>query len=290
MAGIPAPTGSEPVRLNFQTSDGARLSWLQTGERSSRPSFLLVPGWSMPATIWQRQMQHLAAGRAVLALDPRGQGGSSLPDQGYDIETRARDLHEFASAHAPLIIVGWSLAALETLQAVHRYGSLPFAGIVLVDSSVGEEPAPDAGTPFLDQLRADRQAAVEQFVHAMFHSEQPETAQQDLVEHALRLPLEASISLFPRDIPREHWRNIARALDRPLLYVVSAQFQEQAFNLRLHRARTQIEVFHRAGHALFADEPDRFNRLLLHFARTLPATKPPGRPISAAGAPWASGR
>lgn len=277
VTGLHVPPGGEPVRHHFQTSDGARLSWLQAGERSSRPSFLLVPGWSMPATIWKSQMRPLSADRAVLALDPRGQGESSLQDHGYDVETRARDLHEFASAHAPMIVVGWSLAALETLQAVHRYGSLPFAGIVLVDSSVGEEPAPGPGTPFLDQLRADRRTAVDQFVHAMFRSEQPESELQALVEGALRLPQEASISLFPRDIEREHWRDIVRALDRPLLYVVSAQFQEQAFNLRRHRARTQVEVFHRAGHALFADEPDRFNRLLLHFAHTLPAMQEPGQ-------------
>jgi microsomal epoxide hydrolase len=64
-------------------------------------------------------------------------------------------------------------------------------------------------------------------------------------------------------------------MERPLLCAMSHQFQEQAWNLRRHRPRTQVEVFHRSGHALFADEPDRFNRLLLHFARTLATLQAP---------------
>jgi microsomal epoxide hydrolase len=207
----------------------------------------------------------------VLALDPRGQGESDIPDSGYDIDTRARDLHEFAVAHAPVIVVGWSLAALETLQAIHLFGSAPFAGVVLVDSSVGEEPAPAPGTPFIDRLRRERRPAIEDFVRAIFRVPRPEPELRSLVDGALRLPLEASLSLFPgASVPREHWRAVVRALERPLLYVVTPQFEEQAFNLRRHRPRTRVEVFHRAGHALFADEPDRFNRLLLHFAKGLP--------------------
>jgi hypothetical protein len=31
--------------------DGTNLSWLQSGVRGTRPSFLLLPGWSMPAWV-----------------------------------------------------------------------------------------------------------------------------------------------------------------------------------------------------------------------------------------------
>ena len=268
----------DTVRGSFEAPDGVRLSFLQSGIRSARPSFLLVPGWSMPAWVWAAQFGPLAADRAVFALDPRGQGESSRPADGYDIGTRARDLHAFAASIAPVVVVGWSLAALEVLQAIHQFGSLPFAGVVLVDSSVGEEPAPAPGSPFIDALKADRETALDDFVRAVFASGRPEDEVRALVEGALRMPLAASLALFPRDIPREHWRDVVRAIELPLLYAVSPQFQEQAWNLRKHRPRTQVEVFHRSGHALFADEPDRFNRLLVHFARSLgPLQAPPLR-------------
>ena len=257
------------ARGTFEAPDGVRLSFLQSGERSARPSFLLLPGWSMPAWIWAGQFRPLAADRAVFALDPRGQGESDRPAEGYDIRTRARDLHAFAASIAPVVVVGWSLAALETLHAIRQFGSMPFAGVVLVDSSVGEEPAPPPGSPFIDALQADRESALDGFVRAVFASGRPEAEVRALVDGALRMPLAASIALVPRDIPREYWREVVRSIELPLLYAVSAQFQEQAWNLRLQRPRTQVEVFHRSGHALFADEPDRFNRLLIHFARKI---------------------
>jgi non-heme chloroperoxidase len=263
------------TRGSFEAPDGARLSWLQSGRRSARPSFLLLPGWSMPAWIWSAQFGPLSMDRSIFALDPRGQGESEHPTQGYDIHTRARDLHAFASTISPVIAVGWSLGALELLEAIHRFGSMPFAGVVLVDSSVGEEPAPAPGSPFIDALQSDRASALDGFVRAIFASARPEAEVRALVEGALRMPLDKSLALFPRSVPREHWRGIVHALELPLLYAVSPQFQEQAWNLRTNRPRTQVEVFHRSGHALFADEPDRFNRLLIHFARTLSAPPPP---------------
>ena len=81
------------------------------------------------------------------------------------------------------------------------------------------------------------------------------------------MPRQASIDLLSYPQPREHWRNIAWAFRKPLLYVVTPQFAEQAKNLQLHRPGTRIEVFQQAGHALFVDEPQRFNALLEQFLR-----------------------
>jgi microsomal epoxide hydrolase len=256
-------------RQRFVTHDGIGLSWLRAGERRGRPSLLLVPGWSMPASLWSASIGSLARTHEVLALDPRGQGESDVPEHGYGIDWRAQDLHAFASAHAPVVVVGWSLAALETLQAIHLFGSAPFAGVVLVDSSVGEDPPPASGSDFVARLRREREAALADFVRAMFARPPSAEAQRALVEATLRLPLEASLALFPSTLPRTHWREIARGLDRPLLYMVTAQFAEQARALKAHRPATRIEVFEQAGHALFADEPERFAACLLDFAASL---------------------
>lgn len=264
MAPVPAP-----VRWRFVTHDGTGLSFLKAGERRGRPALLLVPGWSMPAAIWASVIGPLAAVHEVLALDPRGQGQSDLPDHGFGIDWRAQDLHAFASAHAPVVVVGWSLAALETLHAIHLFGSAPFAGVVLVDSSVGEDPPPASGADFLARLRREREAALTDFVRAMYARPPTAEAQRMLVEAALRLPLEASLALFPSALPRSHWRALARGLDRPLLYMVTAQFAEQARALEAHRPGTQVECFEQAGHALFADEPARFIARLLDFAAGL---------------------
>ncbi|TMA59999.1 MAG: alpha/beta hydrolase [Deltaproteobacteria bacterium] len=84
------------------------------------------------------------------------------------------------------------------------------------------------------------------------------------------MALEDSLALLDYPFERSHWRTIARAFDKPLLYVVTPQFEQQAINLKRNRPQTQIEVFKKAGHALFADEPQRFNALIEKFAARLP--------------------
>lgn len=262
---------AEVTSTSFITTDGVCLRVLEacppgTAAPASRaPVIGFVPGWSMPAEIWIGQLRSLGATHFVAALDPRGQGASEVAPGGYAIGRRAEDLREFVARYPRVILVGWSLGALEALEYVSRDGAGAVDALVLVDSSVGEDPPPPAAGDFLESLRGDRRAAMEDFVRGMFHSARAEEEIAALTEAALRMPLEASLSLFPRSVPREHWRQAARSFPKPLLYVVSAQFAEQAQSLRRHRPATQVALFEDAGHALFVDEPDRFNDLLARF-------------------------
>lgn len=248
------------------TSDGVRLRVLESGPPDVRrgPVLAFVPGWSMPASIWLPQLAALGTTHRVAALDPRGQGESDIPNSGFDIERRAADINEFIARYDRVVLVGWSLGALEALQFVHRFSADRLDALVLVDSSVGEDP-PSPGTGFIDALQRDRPATLRAFVHDMFQTARGDAELDGLYQTALRIPLDASLTLFPRGIPREHWRDVARAFRKPLMYVVTEQFAAQARNLLRHRPETHIEIFERAGHALFVDEPDRFNRLLAVF-------------------------
>ena len=252
------------------TSDGVRLRILEAGPRTAdrTPVLAFVPGWSMPATIWLPQLTALGTSHRVAALDPRGQGDSDIPAEGFDIERRATDVREFIARYDRVVLIGWSLGALEALQCVHRYGDGRLDALVLVDSSVGEEPPPPA-TGFLEALQRDRVATVTAFVRDMFRTQRDDDELGTLVNAALRMPLESSLTLFPRGVPREHWRGVTRAFDKRLLYVVTEQFAAQAQNLLHHRPGTRIEIFERAGHALFVDDPDRFNQLLLGLLREI---------------------
>jgi microsomal epoxide hydrolase len=259
----------EPVsalrRISFRTSDGVTLSAIESSPPAparGAPTLLLLPGWCMPATVWRRQLRALGERWRTVALDPRGQGDSEVPAAGYEVDRRADDIAEVRHHLGPCVVVAWSLAALEALQCVHRHGSAGIHGLVLVDSSVGEPPVPPPVTGFVDRLRADRARAVHDFVRAVFGAALPEADLREIERTALRMPLEGSARLLSDSHPREHWRHIARAFDRPLFYIVTPQFREQAVNLQAERPATRIEIFDNAGHALFLDEPERFNRLL----------------------------
>jgi microsomal epoxide hydrolase len=149
------------------------------------------------------------------------------------------------------------------------FGSGHLAGLVLVDSSVGEEPAPPPGGTFKQRLQEDRDKMLEEFVRTIFTKPQPETEIRTLLQDAKRMPLEDSLALLSYPFERSHWRTIVRNFDKPLLYVVTPQFAAQAANLQKSRPSTQVEVFTKAGHALFVDEPEKFNALIGAFAKTL---------------------
>ncbi len=268
-AGAPAVLSAETVtRGAFRTSDGVKLSFLETGARRKNAldvAVAFIPGWCMPAEIWRKQLYALGTQYYSVALDPRGQGRSDIPGKGYTADRRAADIDEFLRPLSRVVLVGWSLGAIEALQYLHTFGSEKIAGLVLVDSSVGEEPAPASGSGFTDALKRNRDAALNQFVRAIFSKPRPKGEIDALVRGAKRMPLADSIALLSYPYERTHWKEIARAFDKPLLYVVTPQFAAQAQNLEKNRPGTRIEIFERAGHALFVDEPERFNTLLADF-------------------------
>lgn len=269
LAAVSAVAAPPLQSRHFTTSDGVRLHVIEAGAARSGPVVAFVPGWSMPAAIFRAQLESLGAHRRVAALDPRGQGESEVARDGYTAERRAADVAEFLAAYPRAVLVGWSLGALESLQYVRDHGEARLAGLVLVDSSVGEPPAPPAGV-FKESLRGNRRRALNEFVHAIFRTPQPEAELDALVRGALRMRLDDSIALLSYPFPREHWRDAVHAVRSPVLYVVTPQFAAQAANLKRNRPATEIAVFERAGHALFVDEPDRFNALLEDFVSRIP--------------------
>ncbi|MGC1476594.1 MAG: alpha/beta hydrolase, partial [Terriglobales bacterium] len=60
----------------FKTSDGVRIHYLEAG--SGRP-IVFIPGWTMPAWIWQKQIDEFSKKYHVIAVDPRSQGESDKP-------------------------------------------------------------------------------------------------------------------------------------------------------------------------------------------------------------------
>jgi microsomal epoxide hydrolase len=251
----------------FTTSDGIRLHYLEAGPRTSH-TIVLVPGWTMPAWIWQPQITAFARAYHVVAFDPRGQGDSEIAADGYDQERRGRDIAELL-AHlgpAPALVVGWSLGVLDTLAEVHANGDTHLAGLVLVDNSVGEEPPPQGGKPS-HARPLPHDVYMRNFVRGMFRRPQSPAYLDRLTAATLRTPEPAARALLSYPVPRSYWREALYAARVPVLYVVRPGFAAQAANLQRNRPDTETAVFSDAGHALFVDDAVRFNALMQDFIR-----------------------
>ena len=253
----------------FQTADGVRLHYIEGGETNER-TVVLVPGWAMPAWIWDAQVEALEGRYHVIALDPRGQGESEVPAFGYTHTRRGQDIAELIdhSGAERVVLVAWSLGVLDALAMVAARGDDQVAGLVLVDNSVGEEPAPRAGPrradsePVRGEERTRRRAA---FVAGLFAHDPGTDYRARLTADALRMSPEQERQLLSYDVPREFWRRALHSTDRPVLYVVRPRWRAQGDNLVRTHADARMEVFETAGHALFVDEPERFNGLLIDF-------------------------
>src|SRR2546430_1668991 len=84
----------------FVTSDSVRLHYLSGGSGPG-PTIIFVPGWTMPADIWEPQLRYFARPARVIALDPRSQGASQRTSDGNYTDRRAQDIHELIAHIKP---------------------------------------------------------------------------------------------------------------------------------------------------------------------------------------------
>lgn len=260
-------TSARAADYQFTTSDGVRLHVIDQGPPGGR-TVVLVPGWTMPAWIFQAQLTGLGrAGYHVVAFDPRGQGDSDVPLDGYTYTRRGQDVAELIQRlPRPVVLVGWSLGVLDSLAYVAQYGDAAVAGMVLIDNSIGEEPAPVPSR--YDSARGPRlprEETMRRFVASMFRSAPDPEYLRRLTEAALRTPAQAAAALGNYAVPRTYWRDAVYSTSRPVLYVVRPKFEAQAMNFAARAPQGETALFAQAGHALFVDEPERFNALVIDF-------------------------
>lgn len=259
---------------HFVTSDSVRLHYLEAG---SGPLLVFVPGWTMPAWIWEPQIEHFDSEYRVVALDPRGQGASEKPAHGYHPGRRAADVCELL-AHLggePAVVAGWSIAVQEVLLCAHEHGSEAIRAAVLVDHPVHFEFDPVAA--FTDRFRSlqlEREAWTREFVDAIHAKPQPDGYLDDLTEAALSMPTNAAAMVIANImvLERNDLRPALDALERPALFVYSELdwALEAAEVVREGWPEVQVEVLEETSHALFRDRPDEFHRVLEEFLASLP--------------------
>lgn len=270
LAGLLLAGRAHGADLAFTTSDGVRLHVIDEGPKDGH-TLVFVPGWTMPAWIFQAQISAFSrAGYHVVALDPRGQGDSDVPTSGYDQNRRGRDIGELIErlGREPVLLVAWSLGVLDSLAYVQQSGDVRLAGLVLIDNSIGEDPPPTPSVvPRSRGPRVEREERMRRFVSGMFRSKPGPKYLARLTETALRTPPEAAAALGNYSVPRTFWKEAVYSVQKPILYVVRPRFAAQAGNLAAKDPVAETYLFSTAGHALFVDEPDRFDSVLQGFIR-----------------------
>lgn len=233
-------------------------------------SLLFVPGWTMPGWIWEHQIAHFAKTHHVVAMDPRGQGKSDKPRDGYFPAQRARDIRAVIEQLKldPVVLVGWSMGVAEVAAYVEQYGTDRLAAVVLVDGLAGGYDAQftAAIVNFAGQHLKDRAKTTDAFVRSMYRKPQDEAYLKRVMAAALQTPTDAAMALMAGTFSSDHTAALAK-IDKPALVVAAGDDKSNPWVAK-YRALAQsipgarFELFPDSGHALFADEPARFNALL----------------------------
>ena len=257
----------------FKTSDGVRIHYLEAG--SGRP-IVFIPGWTMPAWIWQKQIDEFSKNYHVIAVDPRSQGESDKPPYGHLPETRARDYKELVDQlglkHP--VLVGWSMACGELVKYAEQFGTDNTAGLVLVDGFLTDHPSPEmfvALSGWMNQLQLDRQKQADGFVRTMYKKPQSDDYLNRVIDASAQVPADTAVILIYNMIAVKDFSPGLARMNRPVLFTYQPETQETADFLKSKLGdKLRLERFDGDGHALFVDDPQKFNHVLGEFLQSLP--------------------
>jgi non-heme chloroperoxidase len=256
----------------FTTSDGIKLHYLEAGKGSA---IVFVPGWTMPAWIWEAQIQHFSEHYHVIALDPRSQGESEKAAEGNYVARRGKDIQELIESRklAPVVLVGWSLAVAEVLSYAEQFGGANIRGYVLVDGITWEKQDSQFVAGMLGmykQLQMNRRPFTEQFVRSMYKKPQSEEYIARVIAASLLMPTDSAIAASLSSVSRADWGPAMAKLDRPVLVMCESAIQAMTADpIKKNVPTAQVEAFADAGHALFVDDAERFNNVLESFLKNM---------------------
>jgi microsomal epoxide hydrolase len=271
-----AQTADHTIKsTSFKTSDGISIHYLEAG--SGRP-IVFIPGWTMPAWIWQKQIDEFSKKYHVIAVDPRSQGESDKPTYGHLPETRARDYKELVDQlglKRP-VLVGWSMACGELVKYAEQFGADNVAGFVLVDGYLTDKPS-DLFAPisaWMNFLQQDRQKQADDFVRSMFKKPQPEEYLKRIIDTSTQVPADTAVLLIYNMIAVKDFSPglavmAAMKTKAPVLFAYQPESQPSADYLKSKLGdKLRLERFDGDGHALFIDDPEKFNHALEEFLKT----------------------
>jgi non-heme chloroperoxidase len=286
-ASIRAGSASELRERKVDVGESVSLRVIEAGKPEAQPVLVFIPGWSTGADIWHHQIDAFAKTHRIIAFDPRSQGESTKATSGNTPETRAQDLHALLQrlgVRHP-VLIGWSQGVQDIAAYVEQYGTKDLAGIVLVDAAVSDGA---------DGMAARPQETAAQFkMFAVYQAHQPEYLAgmmraiiskppsdeviEQLVSTGMKTPPDIGVAMLIADMFGVNRTPALKRIDCPTLIIASAKSGELA---RQQAAANQIpharfEKVDDAAHAVFVDQPDRFDELIKTFVGNLATNTAP---------------
>jgi microsomal epoxide hydrolase len=286
-ASIRAGSASELRERKVDVGESVSLRVIEAGKPEAQPVLVFIPGWSTGADIWHHQIDAFAKTHRIIAFDPRSQGESTKATSGNTPETRAQDLHALLQrlgVRHP-VLIGWSQAVQDIAAYVEQYGTKDLAGIVLVDAAVSDGADGMAARPqetaaqfkMFAVYQAHQREYLAGMMRAIISKPPSDEVIEQLVSTGMKTPPDIGVAMLIADMFGVNRTPALKKIDCPTLIIASAKSGELA---RQQAAANQIpharfEKVDDAAHAVFVDQPDRFDELIKTFAGNLATNTAP---------------
>ncbi|MEU6484686.1 alpha/beta fold hydrolase [Streptomyces sp. NPDC046887] len=265
--------------MNAIALRGTTIHYDDLGPRDGLP-VLLIHGHPFNRTLWAPQAEALtAAGYRVVTPDLRGYGASAVTPGKILLADFADDLAALLD-HLGIeraVVGGVSMGGQITMELQLRHPHRVLA-LVLSDTSTPAET--EEGREFRNRL-ADRLLAegmsgyadevIDKMLAPYNVTALPEVAERVLAMMRATDPRGAAAALRGR-AERPDYADTVAAVGKPVLIVVGADdvYTPVAAAEAIHRLapHATLSVIDQSGHLPGAEQPERFNSVLLHFLTT----------------------
>jgi 3-oxoadipate enol-lactonase len=263
----------------IQTEDGVELALTDRGDGDL--PVVLLHAFPLDARMWEPQIDALADNHRLLALDLRGFGGSSAPDDValYSMETYARDVIAVLDALTieRAVIAGLSMGGYIAFELWRRIPDR-IAALVLADtrSAPDTDEARDKRTAQQDAVRREGIGnLVEVLIDGLLGS-QTKANKPDVVEKMRALmqnPAPGYIGALEALKQRPDSSADLAGIDVPVLILVGEDdtVTPPEMSRAMHEAipDSRLAVVAQAGHISNLETPGEFSGALEDFLRSL---------------------
>lgn len=268
----------------IEIGDGITLHAVEAGE--GKP-LIIIPSWSLTGAAYKHQLGALSDNRRIIALDMRGHGESSTPDNGYRVSRLAADLRAVIEAlDVPEVdLMGHSIGSSIIWSYIDLFGPYRLGRMVFVDQAPSVTAKPDWSEAeiktygcllpdlpalaefYLQVLAAETAEATAPLIARLFS---PSLPYEDLLWHAqeiVKLPRRHAADLLYNHCSLD-WRDVIKTIRLPSLVVggtesIFSAESQQWIAAQIPGAEAVIFQADEGGsHFMCYENPQKFNALV----------------------------
>ena len=273
-------------RKSLRVSSDLTLYYETTGKGET--PIVFVPGWTMSSAVFERQRDHFADSNRFryYSYDPRGQGQSSKPMDGYTYDQHGRDLKAFLDGLGlkQVVLVGWSFGVLKVSSYIDQFGSDNLRALVLIDGTpkttgkdstkdwawVGDDNWLSNNQAYTtDLLTNKREQNVKEFTQWMLENPTPDQIRWSS-DISLQTPAWIA-ALTNATANNADYEAALNNLDKklPVLFVMGEEHWQPVVAQWVKANRPSTKLVTMGRHLMFWQRYEAFNRELDQFLKTV---------------------